>query len=186
MDTPGACIPKLLDRMREELRLRHRSLRTEQAYVDWARRYIVFHGKRHPRDMGAAEVSAFLSHLANERHVAASTQNQARAALVFLYKCVLGQDLPWLNELVQARRGERLPVVLTQRELRRVRAGDGGDHPLHRSDAERRADAAQGMRRQAPQGVHRAGIIGGRVVAHAAPTGHGEHLDAHRLMRLVM
>ncbi|MDI3259259.1 MAG: integron integrase [Sinobacteraceae bacterium] len=110
--------PKLLDRMREALRVAHYSLRTEQAYVDWARRFILFHGKRHPRDMGAAEVGAFLTHLATERKVSASTQNQAKAALLFLYKRVLGVELPWLSEVVQAKVGKRLPVVLTPREVR--------------------------------------------------------------------
>lgn len=112
--------PKLLDRVREELRLRHMSLRTEQAYVDWVRRFILFHGKRHPREMGGAEVTAFLSYLASEQRVSASTQNQAKAALLFLYKAVLQTDLPWLAEIVHAKRGARLPVVLTQREVREL------------------------------------------------------------------
>lgn len=112
--------PKLLDRMRGGLRVRHMSLRTEQAYVDWARRYILFHGKRHPKDMGAEQVAAFLTHLAVQRKTAASTQNQAKAALLFLYRHVLQQDLPWLTEVVQAKRGKRLPVVLTQREVREL------------------------------------------------------------------
>ena len=89
--------PKLLERMRIHLRTRHYSIRTEEAYIDWERRFILFHGKRHPRDMGAVEVEAFLSHLAVERHVSASTQNQAKAALLYLYKQVLEIDLPWLN-----------------------------------------------------------------------------------------
>ena len=82
--------PKLLDRMRAEIRVRHYSIRTEQTYIDWARRYIFFHDKRHPQDMGAAEVQAFLSHLAVARNVSASTQNQAKATLLFLYRQVLG------------------------------------------------------------------------------------------------
>jgi len=94
--------PKLLERMRIHLRTQHYSIRTEQAYVDWARRFILFHKKRHPQEMGAAEVEAFLSYLAVERQVAASTQNQAKAALLYLYKQVLGIDLPWLDEVVQA------------------------------------------------------------------------------------
>ncbi|WP_367067058.1 integron integrase [Oryzisolibacter sp. LB2S] len=110
--------PKLLDRMRIHLRTRHYSIRTEEAYIDWARRFILFHGKRHPQDMGAAEVEAFLSHLAVDRQVSASTQNQAKAALLYLYKQVLGMDLPWLDEVVQARRPRRLPVVLTPSEVR--------------------------------------------------------------------
>ena len=112
--------PKLLDRMRIHLRTRHYSIRTEEAYVDWARRFILFHGKRHPQEMGAPEVEAFLSHLAVERHVSASTQNQAKAALLYLYKQVLGIDLPWLDEVAQARRPKRLPVVLTPSEVREL------------------------------------------------------------------
>ncbi|HXF08260.1 MAG TPA: integron integrase [Candidatus Acidoferrales bacterium] len=110
--------PKLLDRMRDALRVRHYSYRTEQAYLDWARRYILFHGKRHPAEMGAAEVGVFLTHLATERQASASTQNQAKAALLFLYGKVLGVDLPWLGEVVQAKVNKRLPVVLTPREVR--------------------------------------------------------------------
>ena len=110
--------PRLLDRMRIHLRTRHYSIRTEEAYLDWARRFILFHGKRHPQDMEAAEVEAFLSHLAVDRQVSASTQNQAKAALLYLYKQVLGMDLPWLDEVVQARRPRRLPVVLTPYEVR--------------------------------------------------------------------
>ena len=112
--------PKLLDRMRMHLRTRHYSIRTEEAYVDWARRYILFHLKRHPQEMGAPEVEAFLSHLAVERNVSASTQNQAKAALLYLYKQVLGVDLPWLDEVAQARRPKRLPVVLTPSEVREL------------------------------------------------------------------
>ena len=112
--------PKLLDLLRQRIRVLHYSIRTEQAYVDWARRFILFHGKRHPREMGAAEVTAFLTHLAVERNVSASTQNQAKAAILFLYKEVLQQDLPWLDEVVSARKARRLPVVLTQREVREL------------------------------------------------------------------
>lgn len=96
------------------------SLRTEQAYVDWARRYILFHHKRHPAEMGAEELTAFLTHLAVQRKTSASTQNQAKAALLFLYKAVLLKELPWLDEVVQAKRGQRLPVVLTSREVREL------------------------------------------------------------------
>jgi len=112
--------PKLLDRLRAEIRLRHYSIRTEETYVDWARRFILFHGKRHPRDMGAAEVTAFLSHLASERNVSASTQNQAKSALLFLYREVLGLELAWLDEVIAAKAAKRLPVVLTQTEVRRL------------------------------------------------------------------
>ena len=110
--------PKLLDRMRNHLRTRHYSIRTETAYVDWARRFILFHGKRHPQDMGGAEVEAFLTHLAVDRHVSASTQNQAKAALLYLYKQVLGVELAWLDDVVQAKTPKRLPVVLTPTEVR--------------------------------------------------------------------
>jgi len=110
--------PRLLDVVREAIRIRHYSLRTEDTYVDWVRRFILFHGKRHPRELGAPEVQAFLSHLAVDRQVAASTQNQAKAALIFLYKEVLAVDLPWLGEIVHAKRQPRLPVVLTPGEVR--------------------------------------------------------------------
>lgn len=116
--TPLAQPPKLLTRMREHLRTRHYSLRTETAYVDWARRFILFHGKRHPKDMGAAEVEAFLTYLAVERQVSASTQNQAKVALLYLYKELLQIQLPWLDEVVQAKAAKRLPVVLTPSEVR--------------------------------------------------------------------
>lgn len=92
--------PKLLDRVRARIRTLHYSIRTEEAYVDWARRLILFHGKRHPLEMGAPEISAFLTYLAVERNVSASTQNQAKAALLFLYKEVLELELPWLDEVV--------------------------------------------------------------------------------------
>jgi len=110
--------PRLLDQLRGELRVRHYSLRTEEAYSDWVRRYILFHGKRHPKDLGPVEVGAFLSHLAVDRKVSSSTQNQAKAALLFLYKHVLGVDLPWLAEVVQAKERRRLPVVLSPGEVR--------------------------------------------------------------------
>lgn len=114
----AAPAPKLLDRLRDHLRTRHSSIRTETAYVDWARRFILFHEKRHPQDMGGAEVEAFLTHLAVDRQVSASTQNQAKAALLYLYKQVLGVDLPWLDDVVQAKTPKRLPVVLTATEVR--------------------------------------------------------------------
>jgi hypothetical protein len=117
-DTPRQ--PKLLERLRIHLRTRHYSIRTEEAYIDWARRFILFHSKRHPQEMGAAEVEAFLSHLAVDRQVSASTQNQAKAAILYLYKQVLGMELPWLDEVVQARRPRRLPVVLTPGEVREL------------------------------------------------------------------
>jgi len=108
--------PGLLDRVRDRLRLKHYSLRTETAYVGWIKRYIFFHGKRHPREMGKAEVEAFLTSLAVERNVAASTQSQALAALLFLYGEVLGIELPWLDEITRAKKPVRLPTVLTREE----------------------------------------------------------------------
>ncbi|MGA7181445.1 MAG: integron integrase [Thiobacillaceae bacterium] len=122
--------PKLLDRLRAEIRLRHYSIRTEETYADWARRYILFHGKRHPAQMGAEEIRNFLSHLATERNVSASTQNQAKSALLFLYKEVLGIDLPWLDEVISAKKARRLPVVLTQTEVRRLLGGTSGSMGL--------------------------------------------------------
>lgn len=112
--------PKLLDQLRESLRLRHYSLRTEDAYVDWVRRFILFHGKQHPREMGGEEVQAFLTHLAVDRNVSPSTQNQAKAALLYLYRHLLEMDLPWLSGVVQAKANPRLPVVLTPGEVRRL------------------------------------------------------------------
>ena len=114
----GAEPPRLLDRLRGAIRLRHYSIRTEDAYADWARRFILFHGKRHPQDLGAAEVASFLTHLAVQRNVAASTQNQAKSALLFLYRVVLALELPWLDEVVGAKTPRRLPVVLTQTQVR--------------------------------------------------------------------
>jgi integron integrase len=113
---------KLLDRIREVLRLKHYSLRTEQTYVDWIKRFIIFHGKQHPENMGADEVRAFLSDLASTRKVAAATQNQAFSALLFLYKEVLKQELPWIDNIVRAKRPAKLPVVLTPAEARAVLA----------------------------------------------------------------
>jgi len=110
--------PKLLDQVRERIRVRHYSLRTEDAYLHWIRRFIFFHGKRHPREMGGPEVEAFLSHLATEGRVAASTQNQALSALLFLYRDVLKVELPWLDGVVRAKRSQRVPVVLTENEVR--------------------------------------------------------------------
>ncbi|MDT8320134.1 MAG: integron integrase [Xanthomonadales bacterium] len=106
--------------MRRIIRVRHYRLRTEKAYLHWARRFIIFHGKRHPETMGANEVTAFLSHLAVDRHCAPATQNQALNALLFLYRKILEIDLPWLDEVVRAKRPQRVPVVLTAAEVRAV------------------------------------------------------------------
>lgn len=122
--------PRLLDEVRAKLRCKHYSLRTEQSYVSWIKRYILFHGKRHPREMGAAEVSAFLSHLAVDRHVASATQNQALAALLFLYREVLGTQLPWLTEVERAKKPKRLPVVFSRTEVSRLIARLEGTHAL--------------------------------------------------------
>ncbi len=118
--TPPNPPPKLLDLVRDRLRLKHYSYATEKLYVHWVKRFILFHGKRHPKDMGAEEVEAFLTHLAVEGQVAASTQNQALSALLFLYKEVLNVDLPWLENVVRAKRPQRLPVVLTRAEVREI------------------------------------------------------------------
>jgi len=109
---------KLLDRMRRVIRVRHYSYRTEQAYVHWARRFILFHGKRHPSTLGKAEVEAYLTHLAVNRSVSPSTQNQALNAILFLYRHVLEIELPWLDEVVRATPRKRIPVVLSREEIR--------------------------------------------------------------------
>jgi integron integrase len=114
--------PKLLDRVRIAARRRHYSLRTEQSYVGWVRRFILFHDKRHPKDMGAAEVVAFLSDLAVRGRVSASTQNQALSALLFLYRHVLDRELEGLDTTVRSKVGRALPVVLTREEVRSVLA----------------------------------------------------------------
>lgn len=116
----------LLSEMRRIIRARHYSLRTETAYVDWVRRYIHFHDRQHPRDMGARAVTAFLTYLAVERKVSASTQNQAKSALLFLYKNVLELDLPWLDNIVSAKPSQHLPTVLTAREVRLLLQGTSG------------------------------------------------------------
>lgn len=103
--------------MREANRLRHGSRSTEKSCIGWIRRFILFHGKRHPAEMGAPEVAQFLSSLAVEGQVAASTQNQALSALLFLYRYVLHQELPWLDDVVRARRPKHLPIVLTRNEV---------------------------------------------------------------------
>lgn len=118
--------PRLLDRVRGVLRARHYSPRTEQSYVGWIRRFILFHGKRHPDELGEPEITGFLSALATERHVSASTQNQALAALLFLYQVVLNREIAWLAGVVHAKRAERLPVVLSRGEIAAVLAAMKG------------------------------------------------------------
>jgi integron integrase len=112
--------PKLLDRMRAVLRTRHYSIRTEDAYVQWARRFILFHGKKHPSAMGAPEINEFLSHLAVDRNVSASTQMQALCGILFLYRDVLAEEVPWLAELERVARQRPVPLVLTRQEVMRL------------------------------------------------------------------
>jgi integron integrase len=127
---PALQAPRLLDRVRERIRGLHYSLRTEEVYVYWCRAFIRFHGLRHPAEMGAPEVEAFLTHLAVQRHVSPSTHNQALSALLFLYSKVLGVNLPWLNEIGRPQVRRRLPVVLTREEVAAVLAGMEGEHGL--------------------------------------------------------
>lgn len=112
--------PRLSDKVRDALRRKHYSYRTEKTYLHWIRRFIYFHGKRHPRDMAEPEVAAFLTHLAVDRRVSASTQNQALNAILFLYKQVLNQEIGLVQGVVRAKRPERLPVVLTREEVHAV------------------------------------------------------------------
>ncbi|WP_454833042.1 integron integrase [Pseudoxanthomonas wuyuanensis] len=114
--------PRLLEQVRKRCRVRHYSLRTERAYVQWIRRFILANGKRHPREMGGMEVESFLSRLATEDDVAASTQNQALSALLFLYREVLGIELPWMESVVRAKRPQRVPAVLSREEVMRLLA----------------------------------------------------------------
>ena len=125
-----ASSPKLLDRVRWHLRVKHYSIRTEQAYVDWIRRYILFHRKRHPKDMGEREITEFLTHLAVEKSVAASTQNQGFSALLFLYQQVLEQKLDFIENVQRVTRPAKLPVVFTPVETRAVLAQLKGDYRL--------------------------------------------------------
>ncbi len=113
---------RLLEVVRLRIRARHYSLRTEKAYVFWIRRFVRFHNNRHPRDLGAPEVESFLTHLAVDARVSASTQNQALAALLFLYRDVLEANLPWLGSVVRAKPSQHMPVVLTRAEVDRVLA----------------------------------------------------------------
>jgi integron integrase len=126
----GPTSPKLLDRLRNACRVRHYSIRTEEAYYDWAKRFILFHNKRHPQEMGVAEINEFLTHLAVARRVSASTQNQAFSAILFLYKVVLGVDPGLITGAIRANRPKRLPVVLTRDEVRRVLSQLDGTYRL--------------------------------------------------------
>lgn len=126
----GAAGPKLLDQVRGKIRLKHYSIRTEQAYVDWIKRFILFFDKRHPKELGGAEVEAFLTHLAVEGKVSASTQNQAKSAILFLYREVMEIELPWLGNVQQAKVPKRLPVVLTREEVQALLSRLDGTHWL--------------------------------------------------------
>jgi len=121
---------KLLDQVREAIRLKHYSIRTEEAYVSWIKRYILFHNKRHPNEMGRAEIEAFLTHLAVNKNVAASTQNQALSALLFLYREVLRKDLDFPIDSIRAKRPKRLPTVMTKEEAFKVIGCLSGTHQL--------------------------------------------------------
>lgn len=122
--------PRLMDQVRTAIRLRHYSLRTEHIYLHWVKRFILFNNKRHPREMGNKEVSAFLSYLAVNRKVSASTQNQALSAILFLYRHVLDIELEWLTDVVRAKRSKRLPVVLTPDEMNKILSQLDGVHWL--------------------------------------------------------
>jgi len=122
--------PRLLDQVRERCRVKHYSIRTEKSYVDWIRRFILFHNKRHPSDMGKGEIETFLTDLAVRKNVAASTQNQALAAILFLYREVLGLELPWLDDVTRAKKPPKLPVVLSESEVRALLAQLDGTHHL--------------------------------------------------------
>src|SRR4051812_19776362 len=124
---PSSASPKFLDRVRWHLRIKRYSLRTERAYVDWIRRYILFHKKKHPSEMGEENIAAFLSHLAIDNHVAAATQNQAFSALLFLYQHVLEKKLEFISGVERVRRPPKLPVVFTRIEARAVLANLKGD-----------------------------------------------------------
>lgn len=112
--------PKLLEQVRNIIRVKHYSIRTEQAYVDWIKRFILFHGKRQPGEMAEEEVAQFLTHLARELDVAPSTQNQAFSALLFLYKEVLKHEIGWLEKVERAKKPPKLSVVLTRAEVKQI------------------------------------------------------------------
>jgi integron integrase len=122
--------PKLLDQVRDKLRVKHYSIRTEQTYSHWIKRYIFFHGKRHPKNLGARDIESFLTHLAVAGKVSASTQNLAKSSLLFLYREVLEIQLPWLENVTQAKAPKRLPVVLTVSEVQAVLSRLTGTHAL--------------------------------------------------------
>lgn len=123
---PDAPKPRLLDQVREAIRTRHYSPRTEETYVGWIKRFIFFHNKRHPAEMGEVEIGQFLSSLASKSRVSASTQNQALNAILFLYREVLRKEIGYVNGVVRAKKSRRLPVVLTREEVKRVLSGLSG------------------------------------------------------------
>lgn len=112
--------PKLLDRVRERIRAKNYSIRTEEAYISWIKRYVLFHQKTHPKLLTAQDINTFLTFLAAKRNLSASTLNQAKSALLFLYREVLDQEIEWIDEVVQTKKPQRLPVVFTKEEIRRI------------------------------------------------------------------
>lgn len=114
--------PRLLEQVRNEIRYLHYSRRTEQSYISWIKRFILFNNKRHPKDMGDSEIKTYLTHLAVSRNVSASTQNQALSAILFLYKKVLKLELPWMDDIVRAKHSRHLPVVFTRDEIKSLLA----------------------------------------------------------------
>jgi integrase len=159
LEARAASPPKLFDRVRQHLRVKHYSIRTEQAYLDWIRRFILFHGKRHPNEMGEQEISAFLTHLAVDRHVAASTQNQAFSALLFLYQQVLDRKLDFIDSVERVCRPPKLPVVFTPEEARAVLAHLKGDYRLMTELLYGSGPSPHGMRAVAHQ-RHRSATTG--------------------------
>lgn len=146
--------PRLLDEVRKSIRVRHYSYRTEKAYVDWIRRFVIFHGKRHPKLMGGEEVEKFLSHLARDRNVSAATQGQALAALLFLYERVLNVDLPWIDNAVRVFRPKRSPTVLSQAGSSR-RVGNSAGRLLARASSRRTHRPCENRR---PPRAHKAHV----------------------------
>ncbi len=120
--------PRLMQQLRDKIRVKHYSIRTETAYLDWNKRFILFHNKRHPKTMGAKEVEQFLTYLAVENRVASSTQNQALSAILFMYKEVLNIELPWLVDLTRAKRPEKVPLVFSKKEVQNILANLDGTY----------------------------------------------------------
>src|SRR5437762_7844376 len=129
-ENPPGASPKLLERVHWHLRVKHYSIRTEQAYVDWIRRFILFHRKRHPDEMGEKEITEFLTYLAVEKGVSASTQNQAFSALLFLYQQVLERKLDFIDNVQRVTRPAKVPVVFTPAEAQAVLARINGEYRL--------------------------------------------------------